>query len=155
MQITKEKKEQILSIFRVLLLAAGSFFAGKMIFGTAISGDLWKGIAGSIAAASAVIWGIKDKTATVEAVLSAGRSLIVVFGGLLVASGKLKDDTLDFITLAFTTLVPLLMARASTVKNQQIATGELPIAQLKGVDETKPENITPTKIIPNPKPWYK
>lgn len=140
------KKEQILSVLRTIITAAGAFVAGKFIFGTAIDDQLWVGITGAILSLASVVWGVIDKTATVEMVASAARSVFLVFGPLVVSAGWIKNESVEAIALIITTLIPVLMSRTESVKNQQIAKGELPVAKLKAVDENKPHQIKPRAI---------
>lgn len=142
------KKDQILSAVRSILLALGAFFAGKLFFGTPIDDDKWQGVVGSVVGIGSVIWGILDKTATIEMVQSALRSIVIIIGGFLITTGKLKEETLNSILGLVAVIAPMIYGWLSIKKSEKIATGILGIADLKGVDEKKPELITPTVETP-------
>lgn len=140
------KKEKILSIARTIITVVGSFLAGKFIFGTVIDDQLWLGITGAVISLASAVWGVVDKTATEEMISSAARSVFLVFGPLVVAAGWIKNETVEALALAVTTIIPIVMSRSESSKNVRISKGKLPVADLKAVDETKPNSITPRSI---------
>lgn len=142
------KKDQIISVVRSVLLAVGSFFAGKLFFGTMLDADMWQGIVGAVVGLGAAIWGVLDKTATIEMLQSALRSIVIVSGGFLITTGKLKADTLNSILSLVAVITPILYGWLSQLKSKAIASGKLGVADLKGVDEKKPSLIAPVVITP-------
>lgn len=139
----KSKKDRILSAIRTLVTAAGAFIAGKYLFGTVVDENIAVGITGAVISVASTAWGFVDKTVTQEMFQSTLRSIVATFGPLLVASGKITNQTVEFITLSISTLVPIAWSNSEATKNQNIAEGKTAIADLKGVDETKPELIKP------------
>lgn len=142
------KKDQIISAVRSLLLAVGAFFAGKMFFGTALDTNVWEGVVGSVVGLGAAIWGVLDKTATIEMLQSALRSIVIVAGGFLITTGKLKEDALNSILSLVAVITPMLYGWLSQLKSKAIAKGKLGVADLKGVDEKKPNLINPVTNTP-------
>lgn len=139
------KKDRILSAIRTLVTAAGAFMTGKFLFGTAIDENLWLGISGAIFSIASTTWGIIDKTVNQEMFQSTLRSVVATFGPLAVAAGWITSQVVEFLLLGVSILVPIAWSNSETTKNQNIATGETAISDLKGVDETKPELIKPKK----------
>lgn len=140
------KKDQVISFIRSLLIALGAFFAGKMIWGQQLDYTLWQGIVGSAIGLFAVIWGITDKTATLEMVQSGLRSTWLVIGGFLITTGKIKAEMLNNVLAIIAIISPVLYGWISQLKSKNIATGKLPVAELSGVDEKKPDLITPVAV---------
>ncbi len=128
-------KDLWLSLFRTALTAFGSFLFGKNILGASIDSVLWQEIVGIIIAVGSTVWGILDKSATVDGIQSAVRSVAVFIGGLLVASGKLSSGALDSWMGFITTLVTVILSATSRSKAQQLAKGEIKIS-------TKPDGKT-------------
>lgn len=140
-------KETVLSIVRSILTAVGAYMAGKYLLGTPIDDNLWLGVIGSATTLISVIWGIVDKTATIEAVQSGLRSVIMFFGALLVGSGVLKGEVLESALAIVATLIPVIYSQLSKQKSKNIAEGSTGIADLAGV--TKGEtNINPKVDTP-------
>lgn len=118
-------KDTILSILRTILTLVGTYMVGRHLFGQVVDGAIWEQVAGAILGVGSIAWGIIDKSATVESIQSALRSAVIVVGGLLVSSGKLKDDTLTAIVGLVTTLVPVLLSFMTKKQVKQISTGQL------------------------------
>ena len=133
-------KESVFSILRFALTAVGAYLVGKNFFGSPIDNEVWQGIMGAILTLIGVIWGIMDKSATVEAVQSGLRSVITFVGVGLVGAGVIKDELLQAILGIIAVVVPVIYSQTSKVKNKEIATGEVRIADLSGVN---PKTITP------------
>ncbi len=136
-------KDLWLSLLRTALTAFGSFLFGKNILGASIDAVLWQEIVGIAIAVGSTLWGIIDKTATVEGVQSAVRSVAVFIGGLLVASGKLSSGSLDSWMGFITTLVTVILSVTNRAKVKQLSEGQikidtLPDGQVKLADVKKP-----------------
>ena len=118
-------KEVLLSLVRTILTAIGAFFVGKTIFGTEVNSEVWQGWLGGALALVSTVWGIVSKDATVESVQSGLRSFIVVAGGILIALGKLKSETLEAILGVIAAIIPFLYSTLSKQKTAQLANGTL------------------------------
>lgn len=118
-------KQVLLSLLRTVLTAFGAFLIGKNIFGNPVDDVLWQSIVGGILAAISIVWGFVDKSNTLDALQSGLRSIIVVFGGLLVASGKITDKVLESISGIVAAVIPFLYSILSKQKTDQIAEGKL------------------------------
>lgn len=139
-------KEIVLSIVRSILTAVGAYMAGKYFLGTPIDDNLWLGVIASSVTLISVVWGIADKSATVEAVQSGLRSVVMFVGALLVGSGVFKGEVLESTLAIISVLVPILYSQLSKIKSKNIAEGSTAIIDLKG---TKEVAITPnTTSIP-------
>lgn len=139
-------KEIVLSIVRSILTAVGAYMAGKYFLGTPIDDNLWLGVIASSVTLISVVWGIADKSATVEAVQSGLRSVVMFVGALLVGSGVFKGEVLESTLAIISVLVPILYSQLSKIKSKNIAEGSTAIVDLKGVKEIP---ITPnTTAIP-------
>lgn len=141
-------KEVFFSVFRSILTAVGAYLMGQSFLGATIDDNLWTGIISSAVTLGSVIWGIVDKSAGVEMIQSGLRSVVIFVGSLLVGSGVLKGEVIESILTIIATLVPVLYSQLSKRKSKNIATGDTPIVELKGVNPVKVD-ITPntTKIM--------
>lgn len=125
-------KDTILSIIRIALTAVGAYLIGQDIWGQAINDGLWNEIIGAALALVGTVWGIVDKSATIEQIQSGVRSVVVVIGGLLVASGKMKAELLTAILGIIAIVIPAIQSATSKAKVSQIQSGKLSTSQLKG-----------------------
>jgi hypothetical protein len=115
---------------------------GFSFLGSTIDDNLWAGLGGAVITGIGVVWGILDKTATVEAIQSGLRSIIIVFGTLLVGSGVIKNELLDSLLAIVATIVPVLYSKLSRDKSKNIAAGKTGVIDLAGVDSQK-QTISP------------
>ena len=76
-----------------------------------------------------------DKSATIEAVQSGLRSVIIFVGALLVGSGVIKDEVLQSVLAIVATLVPVIYSQLSKQKNKEIAAGNITVTELSGVEK--------------------
>lgn len=118
-------KDTALSLLRTVLTVAGSYILAHNLFGPVINQDALTQIGGAILALTGAIWGFVDKSAPIEGVQSAVRSLVQIVGGFMVAAGKLSGQTLDTILGAITSLAPVIQSYTSRVKVKQAATGQI------------------------------
>lgn len=118
-------KETILGVLRALLTLAGTYLVGHNLLGVAIDSSTWQIILGAVVAVGSTIWGIVDKTAGIEQIQSAIRSVIISLGGILVAAGKLKGEVLEAIVGLVTAALPLLQSYTAKAKVVQMAAGTL------------------------------
>jgi uncharacterized membrane protein len=117
--------QNFLSALRALLILVGSYIVGKNLFGHAVDSSTWQIIVGAAVTVASTIWGIVTKTANVEGVESAVRSVITSIGGLLASAGVISGDNLNAILGLVTALAPFLQSVLSKSKNQQIASGTI------------------------------
>lgn len=120
-------KETFLSVLRAAITMLGSYIVGHNLFGHAIDASLWQVIGGSLVTVGSILWGIADKSATIEGVQSAVRSVIITIGGLFTAAGMLNGDTLNAILGLVTAVTPVLQSYLSKAKVKAIATGDLKV----------------------------
>lgn len=135
-------KEVFFSIFRSILTAVGAYLIGKSFLGATIDDNLWLGIISSAVTLGSIIWGVVDKSATIEMVQSGLRSVVTFVGALLVGSGVLKGEVIESTLTIISVIVPVLYSQLSKLKSKNIAEGSTAIVELKGVD-TKETSITP------------
>lgn len=133
-------KETALSLLRTLLTLAGTYIIGHNLFGKPIDSNVWQEIGGAALTAVGVGWGVSDKTATVEMVQSAVRSVLITFGGLLVAAGKLSGQSLEAIIGVGAVVVTAIQSHTSKVKIKQISSGQLIVTD-KGKAAPAPPQI--------------
>lgn len=119
------KKDVLFSFLRTFLTAVGAFFVGKIVFATTVTTDVWEGWAGGGLALVSTIWGIRDKSATLDSIQSGLRSFVIALGGILIAMGKLSANTLVSILGVITPIVAFLYSTLSKQKTAQIATGKI------------------------------
>jgi hypothetical protein len=124
-------KIQFTSIIRTLLTAVGSFLIGRTIFGEHIDDETLQTITGIVLTLFSTVWGILDKTATIEMVQSALRQVITFIGGFLIAAGKLTNNNLEAILAIIPTILPLIQSHFARVKSNQLNAGEITTQQLK------------------------
>ena len=130
-------KEIVLSVVRSILTAVGAYLMGKFFLGSTIDNNLWGGIAASVVTAVAIVWGIIDKSINAEKLESGLRSIVITFGTLLVGSGVIKSEVLDSVLAVVSLLIPVLLSQAAKSANKSVATGEVKIADLSGVNPEK------------------
>ena len=131
-------KDTSLSILRAILTLAGTYLVGHNLFGLAVDSASWQIWLGAAVALGSTIWGIVDKTAGIEQIQSAVRSIIISVGGLFVAAGKLNGNTLDGILGLITAILPVIQSYTSKVTVQQMAAGTL-VPEIK--PGTEPANV--------------
>lgn len=124
-------KIQWASILRTFLTAIGSFLIGKSVFGHNIDNELWQTLSGILLSVVSTLWGIFDKTATIEMVQSTVRSIIVFAGGFLVAAGKMTNNNIEAILALIPVVLPYLQSHFARVKSNQLETGKINVQQLK------------------------
>lgn len=139
-------KEKVFSIIRSVLTIVGAFLVGKSFLGNTIDDNLWLGIGGGIITAISVVWGIVDKTATIEGLQSGIRNVLIFFGALLVGSGIIKDEVLQAILGIVPIVITILYSQLSKAKSKEIAEGKLGVADLSGVKSA--EVIAPVVKTP-------
>lgn len=135
-------KETGLSILRSVLTAVGAYLMGKFFLGSTIDNNLWGGIAAAVVTSVSIVWGFVDKSINAEKLESGLRSVIITFGTLLVGSGVIKSEVLDSVLAVISLLIPVLLSQAAKSGNKSVATGEVKIADLSGVNPAKVQ-ITP------------
>jgi len=134
-------KDKILSIFRTALIAVGSYLTGKYFMGQELDDNTIAGWISLIVTLAAAIWSFIDKTAGVEQVQSAVRNIIIAFGSLLISIGRINDQVLELVLVATEAILGSVLGVSIRTKNEQIAKGDVRIANLSSV---KPEQgITP------------
>ena len=143
-------KDTLLSILRAVLTFAGTLLIGKNIFGHAVDSNNYEIVAGAIITVASTIWGIVDKSAGIEQIQSAVRSVIISIGGIFVSSGLIKGDTLNsFLGLA-TAIIPVIQSYTSKVKVQQMVSGQV-AATATGKVVTQVPPKPDTAVVPDPK----
>jgi hypothetical protein len=125
-------QENLLSTFRALLILAGSFLVGHNLFGHPIDSKTWQVVSGALVTIIATVWGIASKTATIESVESAVRSVITAIGGLLASAGIVTGSNVNAALGFVTALAPALQSYLGKTKGQQIAAGALTTSVLTG-----------------------
>lgn len=118
-------KDVFLSLLRTVLTAGGAWMVGHNILTTTIDTSLWQEIVGAIILVGSTIWGVIDKTTTIEAIQSAIRSILAVGGGILVAAGKISGDKLEAIGGMIIPILTFIYSYSSKKKNEMIADGKL------------------------------
>lgn len=124
-------KIQISSILRTLLTAVGSFLVGKVVFGHNVDDAILQTCSGIIMAVFSTVWGVLDKTASIEMIQSTVRQVITFIGGFMIAAGKLTNNNMEAILALIPVVLPLLQSHLSRVKSNQIDSGKINVQQLK------------------------
>lgn len=125
-------KETINLIIRHILTAVGSFLIGKAFLGITIDAVSWESIVGFAITLAGLYWSIREKNTGIEIFQGVVRHAFTVFGGLLVASGRLTAGELEtYLGLALA-LFAAVQSWTSRKKVAAVKTGQIPIQQLKG-----------------------
>lgn len=119
------QKETIFSLLRTILTLVGTYLIGKNIFGHTVDDNIFTVISASLITLVSVVWGIVDKTATIEGVQSGVRSVFIGLGGLAVSWGFLKSEQLVAILGVLAPLLTLIQSYTSKVKVKQIHSGKV------------------------------
>lgn len=130
-------KDTIFQILRAILSALGAFLIGRKIFGTDIDPTNWQTAVGGIMTLVAFGWGILDKSATIEMWQSGIRTLVTFIGGALLSKGILNTEQVATILSTALVVLPLIYGLLSKQKSSLIASGKLPVAELKQNEPTK------------------
>lgn len=126
-------RETFVIFVKALLTLAGSYLIGQNLMGQPIDNELWQVIVGVIMSGVSIYWSIKDKTYTIESIQAFVRQLLLVIGGLLLASGKITPDRLEAIIGAVVVLVPVLQSYLSKKKAEEIKEGNLNVQSLSSI----------------------
>lgn len=118
-------QEQIFGLLRAILTIAGTYLFGHNIFGNKIDESLWQEIAGAVLVAASFVWTFVSKTLTLEIFQSSILKIVMVFGGLLVTSGKVTGATLQAWVAFLTALIPIVYSFLSKAKSKAIAEGDI------------------------------
>lgn len=122
-------KDNLLSLLRTLLTFFGMYFIGHKFLGQPITTDVWDIIIGSGLTLIGTVWSIVDKSATIEKVEAAIRSVFIGFGGFLVTAGIIKAETLASIIGLITPILAFIQSVMAKAKVKQLAVGNLvPVA---------------------------
>lgn len=125
------KKDQIFSVLRFLLMLAGGWLLGKNLLGNRIDATLWQEAVGMIMTLISGVWSYLDKEIDIEGAQSVLRKVLVFIGGLLIASGRITDQTLQSVLGVATVIVPWVLSTLSKKKNNLIANGKINTDDLK------------------------
>lgn len=140
----------ILTVIRMVLSAFGAYLLGKNLFGHAIDESLWQEIVGGAMIVISLVMTVLNKTSTYEAVEGFIRQTVTALGGLLVGLGIVKDQAYTTVSSIVIALLPYILSLLGKKKSQEIATGNLGVADLTGVKEiaTKGEKLKPVINTP-------
>lgn len=143
-------KDTFFGYLRTAMTIVGSLLVGKAIFGHNVDTEVINSVIGGALFVGSAVWGIVDKTATLEMITSALSKTITFIGGLFVTSGWLKDSTLT----AIMGLVPLLAAeigkRVNNAKEQKIVTGTMGVKDLKAATNVENKGGSAAPVINTP-----
>jgi len=129
--------QNFLSAVRAILILVGSYIVGHSVFGHTVSADMFQVITGAVITLGSMVWGIATKTATVEGIESAVRSIISALGGLFAAAGVISNDNLNAILGVITAIAPFFQSALSKSKGQQVATGAVTMSPTTGMATSK------------------
>lgn len=124
--------ENLQSLLRNILTIVGGFFIGKNFLGLPVDSSMIEGGIGVLLAIGGIVWGIKDKTVTIEMLQSTARHILSTIGGVLIAAGKFDPAKLDLWIGLVTALIPIIYGALSKQKTVQLKKGEIHVHQLKG-----------------------
>jgi len=129
-------KDSILSLVRQAAVAFGAFLIGKKLFGQTVDDGYLGLIAGIVVAVVGFVWGILDKSSTVEAVQAFVRQLFSFGGGLLVSAGKLTNETLEIVVGFAVPVGTWIFKLLDNRKTAQLASGKLEVVASKTTGST-------------------
>lgn len=125
-------KETWLSILRTILTFAGTYVIGHNLFGHEVDSQTWEIIGGSLLAIGSIVWGIVDKSAGIEQIESALRSILISLGGVAVSFGLIKNEVVVTLLALLTPVIALIQSWTSKAKVVQIDKGTLATNQTTG-----------------------
>lgn len=112
-------KQTASSLIRAIIMILGAFLINHHIGSTAID-QTWLDAAGGIAISLfSVVWGMFDKSTSLEAFEAAIKQALVFVGGLLVTSGKISIDSLNGYIGILTVILPVVWSYVSKKKTLQ------------------------------------
>lgn len=124
-------RELLFTLIRSVLTAVGSFMFGKSLFGLDITPEWWETAIGAVLTIASVVWGIMDKTLTIEAWQSALRQIFVFVGGILVAIGKFTPEQFAAILGVLLVVANMSYSFLSKKKSEQVANEKINPESLK------------------------
>jgi hypothetical protein len=138
-------KETLFSLIRAVAIGFGAYLVGTntSIFGNPLDQQLWEALVGGLITLIATVWGIVDKTSTIEGIQSGLRSVLSLVGGLLVAAGKIKAEVLTSILAIIPILVTVWQSHTARQKVRMINENKLKIT------------VEPGKLSKNPRPMVR
>lgn len=108
------KKEQVVSLVRHLLSVAGGL---ALAYGLANS-ELIANISGVVLGLVALIWSVKEKTATLAQIGGVTRQLLTFVGGFLVLKGILTPEKLEATIAGIVALLPVILGQLDKISSQ-------------------------------------
>jgi len=142
------QQANFLSLFRSVLTLIGSFIIGHAIFGTAITSTAWDIIGGSVITLVSTIWGIADKSASIEQVESSIRSVIISVSGVFIAAGTQAANNINTIVAAIPAIGAILQSYLGKQKVQSIANGTLTASSSTGKVATSAPSVGSSNVPP-------
>lgn len=132
-------KQLFFTLLKTLLTFGGSYLVGHNLFGASVDNSTLEVLVGAAMAVGSTVWSFFDKTYTIESLQAVVRQVILVIGGLLVSSGRVKDETVKQIEGLALVLIPFLQSILSKKKAEQIQTGEIEVKSLRTLKNTEPK----------------
>lgn len=143
-------KENLLSLIRTILTLIGSYLVGHAFLGGHLTDEVWQTIGGAIMTLIGTIWGILDKSVGVEQAESGFRSAGIALGGILVAAGKISNQTLESFLALGAAIIPFILSSLGKAKLKQIDSGKIDVnAKGKSIAAVAP---VPPPTTPPPDP---
>lgn len=124
--------DKIWGILRATLMAVSSWFIGKQVLGQTVDENLIGVIIAALGVIGSFIWSVTSKELNLEMWQGALRNLIIGVGGVFLAFGLLKEETLPTILSLVTVLGPMIYAWLSKKKSKQLQSGKIETDQLNG-----------------------
>lgn len=124
---------ELQSFIRHLLTAIGAFFMGRALFGGTVIFDssLLEGIIGFIISLVGIVWSIKEKAVDIEKLQGVVRQAISLIGGVLVASGRIDNETLTIWAGILLALIPFLQSMIMRKKSRMLLAQRISPVSLK------------------------
>lgn len=121
------------TFIRMALAAAAAFLIGKTFWGTPITSELGDTIIAVIMEAIALVWALRDHTATIEKLQAGVRNFFTLAFGFLVSRGIISAEQSVIIVGAVGALATYLYSKLSKQKSTMLAdpNNKLSIADLK------------------------
>lgn len=119
------------SFIRMGLAALASFIIGKAFWGTPITTELADtGIAVALEV-TALVWSLRDHSATIEKVQSGIRNFFAFAGGFMISRGIISAEQSVVVGGALVAAATYIYSRLSKKKSDMLASGDLEPRDLK------------------------
>lgn len=134
-------QEKLSSLLRTLLSFVGALLVGggvHHLFGNIVDAGYWEEITGVVFALWSIGWSVATKSVDIEKLQGLVRQVLAFVAGILTAKGLINESTASAIIGFAAALLTWVQANQAKTKVDQLDSGKITVAQLKGNQKPAP-----------------